>query len=129
MEDCIFCKIAKKEIPSHVIYEDDEFIAFLDIMPNTRGQALVIPKEHLGGYAFDLQDDDYNQLMLASKKVAKLLDDKLNPKRTCLVIEGFDVDHVHVKLYPIKEGYLKPGLGPKASDEELETIRKEITGE
>lgn len=46
MTDCLFCKIARKEIPSNVVYEDDAFLAFLDIRPTTEGHTLVIPKEH-----------------------------------------------------------------------------------
>ncbi|MEM0372753.1 MAG: HIT family protein [archaeon] len=107
MDECIFCRIAKHDVPADVIYEDEDHIAFLDIRPSMEGQSLVIPKKHFENYVFDMKDKDYASLLKATKKVAKKIDKAIKPKRTCLVIEGFDVPHVHVKLYPVVEGYLK----------------------
>lgn len=103
MSDCIFCQIANKEIESsHVVWEDEKYIAFLSIFPNTEGTTVVIPKEHYPSYVFDLPDEVLSELLLATKKVAKLLDLKLEDVgRTALVFEGFGVDHVHAKLYPM----------------------------
>lgn len=102
MPDCIFCKIVKNEAPSHIIWEDDKYLAFLSIFPNTEGTTVVIPKTHYGSYAFDLPNEILSELMLAVKKVAKLLDAKLEDVgRTALIFEGFGVDHVHAKLYPM----------------------------
>ena len=101
MENCIFCKIIKEEIPSVKIWEDKNFIAILDKFPNTQGMTLVIPKKHFDSYVFDMNDNDYKELMIAAKKVAKLLDKKLKVKRTALVMEGLGVNHAHIKLYPI----------------------------
>lgn len=100
--DCIFCKIVLDEAPSHIIWEDDVHIAFLSIYPNTEGTTVVIPKKHYSSYAFDLPDDVLTKLMLATKQVAKLLDAKLEDVgRTAMVFEGFGVDHIHAKLFPM----------------------------
>jgi diadenosine tetraphosphate (Ap4A) HIT family hydrolase len=77
MQDCTFCKIVKGEAPSHKIWEDEKYLAFLSIFPNTEGFSVVIPKEHYPSYPFNLPEDILTGLVLASKKVAKLLDAKL----------------------------------------------------
>jgi len=102
MQDCIFCKIIKGESPSHKIWEDHKHLAFLSIFPNTEGATVVIPKTHYSSYAFDLPDKVLSELIIATKKVAKLLDTKLEDVgRTAMVFEGFGVDHVHSKLFPM----------------------------
>ncbi len=101
-ENCIFCKIVNGESPCHKILEDDKHIAFLSIFPNTEGFSVVITKEHYSSYAFDLPDEILKGLVLASKKVAKLLDSKLSDVgRTGMIFEGFGVDHIHAKLFPM----------------------------
>ncbi|MBM4158993.1 MAG: HIT domain-containing protein [Ignavibacteria bacterium] len=142
-KDCIFCKIAKGEIPSYKIYEDKNFIAFLDIFPNTRGMTLLIPKQHYDSYVFDMPDDVYKEFLLTAKKIGKLIDEKINVTRTAMVTEGMGVNHAHIKLYPLHgigkdfkaiipegnkyfekyEGYLSTILGPKANDEDLNNVR------
>jgi len=146
MEGCVFCKIASGEIPSAKFWEDKEFVALLDINPNTNGMALVMPKKHFSSYAFDMADPDYSKLMLAAKKVALLLDKKLGVHRTALVMEGMGVDHAHVKLYPLHgleakfketwadkkvffdkyEGYISTQLGPKADPAELAALAEKL---
>ena len=103
MENCIFCKIIKGEIPCVKIWEDEKHIAFLDVNPVASGHTLVIPKKHTE-YIFDLVDKDYLDLMSVSKIVAEILKTKLNPKRVGMLVEGFGVDHVHVHLVPINKG-------------------------
>ena len=102
MSECIFCKIINKESPSHIVWEDENHIAFLSIFPNTEGTTVVIPKKHYPSYIFDLDDDVIKDLVLAAKKVAKLLDAKLSDVgRTAMVFEGFGVNHIHAKLFPM----------------------------
>src|SRR3989344_5336435 len=97
--NCIFCKIVKGESPCHKIWEDKKHLAFLSIFPNTEGFSVVITKKHYSSYAFDLPDDILKKLIIASKKVAKILDAKLEDVgRTGMIFEGFGVDHVHAKL-------------------------------
>ena len=76
MKNCVFCKIIKGELPSHKIWEDKKHLAFLSIFPNTEGYTVVVTKKHYSSYAFDQNDKVLTELMLASKKVAKLLDSK-----------------------------------------------------
>ncbi len=101
-KDCIFCRIVNGEAPCHNIWEDDKHLAFLSIFPNTDGFSVVIPKKHYSSYAFDLPDDVLCDLIIAAKKVAKLIDSKLEDVgRTGMILEGFGVDHVHAKLFPM----------------------------
>ena len=101
-ENCIFCKIVKGEIPCHKIWEDGKHLAFLSIFPNTKGFSVLVTKEHYPSYAFDLPDSVLKDLIIATKKVAKLIDSKLeNVGRTGMIFEGFGVDHVHAKLFPM----------------------------
>lgn len=149
-EDCIFCKIAKGIEPCHKIWENEEFLAFLSIFPNTLGYTIVIPKRHYPGYAFDLSDDILTSLIAASKIVGKLLDSKLDDVgRTGLILEGMGVDHVHAKLFPMHgtaklkkwkplithldkyfeeyEGYISSHDYVRADDKDLEKLAKKIS--
>jgi len=102
METCIFCKIARGEAPCHKIWEDEKHLAFLSIFPNTEGFSVVITKEHNPSYAFDNDDTVLQELIIAVKKVAKLIDKKLDDVgRTGMIFEGFGVDHLHAKLFPM----------------------------
>lgn len=102
MEDCVFCKIVNGELPCHKIWEDEKHIAFLSIFPNTDGFTVVATKEHYPSYAFDLPDDVLKNIIIAAKKVGKLMDLKMEDVgRTGLILEGFGVDHVHAKLFPM----------------------------
>jgi len=125
MEDCVFCKIANGEIPCHKIWESDTHLAFLDIKPAVEGMTLVIPKKHHTSYFVELEDEVLLELIKAAKEVAKLLDAKLeNVLRTKLVLEGLDVDHTHVKLYPM---YIR-GKEPEKS-KDLGKLAEKIRGE
>lgn len=102
MNDCIFCKIVKGEAPAHIIWEDETHLAFLSIYPNTDGFTVVIPKDHQPSYAFEVDDQVLIALMLATKKVAKLLDKAFEDVgRTGMFFEGYGVDHLHSKLFPM----------------------------
>src|SRR3990167_207539 len=102
MTDCIFCKIAKGEAPAHKIWENEKYLAFLSIFPNTEGFSVVVTKEHYPSYAFDLPEEVLTGLVLAAQKVAELLDEKLvDVGRTGMILEGFGIDHVHAKLFPM----------------------------
>lgn len=102
MPDCVFCKIVNGEAPSHIIWEDEKHLAFLSIFPNTEGVSVVIPKKHYSSYLFDLEDDVITGLALAARTVGKLLDARFEDvDRTGMVFEGFGVDHLHAKLFPL----------------------------
>ncbi len=100
--NCLFCKIIKNKIPCHKIWEDENHLAFLSIFPNTEGFSVVIPKKHYSSDAFNQSDKVLTDLIVATKKVANLLKKKLeNVGRVGLIIEGFGVDHLHTKLFPM----------------------------
>ena len=99
MEDSIFTKIIKGEIPSHKIYEDEKTLAFLDINPVTEGHTLVIPKRQVE-FIWDMEDDDYYHLMNSVKKVGKRLQKLSGRKYVGQVVVGTDVPHVHVHIVP-----------------------------
>ena len=146
MENCIYCKIAKGEIDSAKIWEDKEFLAVLDVFPNTKGMTLVLPKKHYDSYIFDDSDKFCQDIILASKKVAKILEKGLKVHRVAMVMEGMGVNHAHIKLYPLHgidkkfketwakekvffdryEGYISTQLGSQKDITELKKLAEEI---
>jgi diadenosine tetraphosphate (Ap4A) HIT family hydrolase len=102
MDDCIFCRIVKGELPAHKIWEDERHLAFLSIFPNTEGFSVVTTKRHYPSYAFNLPMDVLAGLTAAAATVGKLLDRAFDDVgRTGMIFEGFGVDHVHAKLFPM----------------------------
>ncbi len=128
----IFTKIINREIPGQIVAEDDNFIAFLDIMPLVEGHVLVVPKREVD-YIFDIEDDTYTGLMLFAKKVAKSLKKAIPCKRIGVAVIGLEVPHTHVHLVPLQTmddiNFTRAKLKP--SQEELaatgDKIRKEIS--
>ena len=114
--DCIFCKIIKGEAPCYKIWEDEKHLAFLSIFPNTEGFSVVVTKEHYSSYAFDLPNNVLGDLVVAAKKVGKLIDSKFEDvARTGMIFEGYGVDHVHAKLFPM-HGTKSPDWKPMHSN-------------
>jgi diadenosine tetraphosphate (Ap4A) HIT family hydrolase len=102
MKECIFCQVAKGEAPSHKIWEDEKHLAFLSIFPNTKAFSVVITKAHKSSYAFHNSDEVLTDLVLAAKKAGRLIDEKLpDVGRTGMILEGYGVDHLHAKLFPM----------------------------
>ena len=98
----IFSKIINEEIPCYKVAENDEFLAFLDIRPNTIGHTLCIPKVEVDDI-LDLEEDRYKNLMLFSRKVAKSIKNVIQCKKVAISVIGLEVPHVHVHLIPINE--------------------------
>ena len=132
--DCIFCKIANKEIPSRIITETENSIAFLDAFPVSRGHTLVIPKNHYEKVQ-DMTDIDNNDLFDTVRKVISKVD-KLTGSTLLAIHNGKDsgqeIPHVHVHLIP-REPDDRAGPvhsmfkdRPKLSDEELEQLCAKI---
>ncbi len=108
METCLFCKIINKEIPAHIIYEDKDSLAFLDIKPHSNGHTVVIPKKH-AVTPFDLDEKSFKELLLDVKRVMEKLRDVLYP-------DGFNVGwnqntaagqvvaHLHIHIFPRYNG-------------------------
>ncbi len=151
MKDCYFCKIVAGTIACHPIWEDERHLAFLSPSPNTPGATLVIPKAHHPNYAFELEDDTLSGLVIASKKVARLLDCALEDvAKTGLILEGHGTDHLHAKLIPMHgtrsassfrpippalakfftryEGYLSSHDARRCRDEDLMVLARRIRG-
>jgi histidine triad (HIT) family protein len=104
MQDSIFTKIIRGEIPSYKIYEDDKTFAFLDIHPIQPGMTLVVTKTPAETF-LDLSDEDAQALWNTVRKVASKMKQTFpNKKRIGVQIEGLDVPHVHVKIFPINTG-------------------------
>ncbi|WP_291781830.1 HIT family protein [Cecembia sp.] len=125
----IFTKIINREIPAYIVAEDDNYIAFLDIMPLAKGHVLVIPKVEVD-YIFDLDDQVLAGLHVFAKKVAKAIDKTIKCSRVGVAVIGLEVPHVHVHLIPLRTmddiNFSRPKL--KFSQEEMtqiaETIKK-----
>ncbi len=112
MDNCIFCKIGKGEIPAQKVYEDSKVLAFLDVKPHSKGHTVVIPKEH-GVTVFDYSDKQLQELMVAVRKTMSRIKEVLSP-------DGFNVGwnhnsaagqvvpHLHVHIMP---RYLGDGGG------------------
>lgn len=116
MDDCLFCKIAAKQIPAAAIREDEHTLAFLDIAPRSPGHTMVIPKHHAPTLVA-LPEGEVGPLFAAVKKVAELLTKKLAPDGITIGINqgrasGQEVDHLHVHLMPRWRG---DGGGPVQS--------------
>ncbi len=124
----IFTKIARGEIPSYKVAENDEFYAFLDIAPLHEGHTLVIPKNVECDYIFNLDDSTYSGLCAFAKKVASAIGKAVPCKRVAVAVLGMEVPHVHIHLVPIdSEGdmdFRKEKLKP--APEEFRAIAEKI---
>lgn len=144
-EPTLFDKIVAGEIPVWKVWEDDNYLAFLTLWPNTPGFTVVVPKQNPGDNYLDVDDAAYTSLLLAAKKVAAILRKAFDTYRVALVLEGEGVPHLHAKLIPLHglgtetgvyehepvfsatyQGFLTTANGPKMSDEELNEIQAKI---
>ncbi|MFH1896283.1 MAG: HIT family protein [bacterium] len=149
-QDCIFCKIVSGELPCHKVWEDERHLAFLSIFPNTDGFTVVTTKKHYGSYFVDQDDRVASELLLVAKKVCQKIDIAFSDVgRTGLIFEGFGVDHLHCKLFPMHgtgdlsewkpilsegfkkffekyEGYIASNDSKRADDEELAKLAQKI---
>ena len=146
-ENCIFCKIANHDIPSQKIWENDEFYAFLDLSPNCKWQSLIIPKKHYDSDLFLVKDEGfYGHYLAAAQEVVELLKKGLDVVRVWMIMEWMWVNHLHIKLYPMRgldqertpieerenvfyktyPGFLTTKMWKALSQEELAEVAKEI---
>lgn len=125
----IFTKIINREIPGHFLYEDELCVVILDKCPTVKGQSLVIPKVDVD-YVLDLEEAIYLHCMNVARKIARASDQALATERSCFVIEGFDVPHVHIKIFPMQDTDrpLGKAMGQptEASDEALSQVATQI---
>lgn len=119
----LFTKIINREIPAEIIAEDENYIAFLDIMPLVKGHVLVVPKKEVD-YIFALEDDLLAGLLVFAKKIAKAIDKSIKCTRVGIAVIGLEVPHVHVHLVPLRTmddiNFTRPKI--KLSKEELAEI-------
>ena len=97
----IFSRIVSRKIPAHIVAEDDNYLAFLDINPLVEGHTLVIPKMEVD-YIFDLPDNILSGLHLFAKKVAEAIKNEIECERVGVTVIGLEVPHAHVHLIPIQ---------------------------
>jgi len=123
----IFSKIVAGEIPCYKVAENEQFFAFLDINPMTKGHTLVIPKMEID-YIFDLDEQTYSGLMLFAKKVAHAIQKTIECKRIGMAVVGLEVPHTHVHLIPIQKESDMVISNPKLklSSEEMKEIAEKI---
>lgn len=123
----LFSKIVTGEITAHLVAENDDYVAFMDIMPLTQGHVLVIPKKEID-YIFDIDDELYLGLMIFTKEVAKKIKKVIDCKKVGVAVIGLEVPHAHVHLIPMNNvsdmNFANPKLKP--SQEELSAIAEKI---
>ena len=133
-EDCIFCKIANGEIPSRTLYEDDQFRVILDLGPATKGHALILPKEHAADI-FEISEETASGVLVLAKRMAVKMTQKLHCDGMNLVqnngeAAGQTVPHFHLHMIPRchNDGQKINWIPGKCTQEELEAVKREITG-
>ncbi|MEO9801871.1 MAG: HIT family protein [Reichenbachiella sp.] len=115
----IFSKIISREIPAHIVAEDDNYLAFLDINPLMDGHCLAIPKQEVD-YIYDLDDETLAGLHLFAKKVALGIQQVIPCERIGVSVIGLEVPHAHVHLIPMTAmedvNFSRPKLKPTQSE-------------
>ncbi|XP_029612966.1 uncharacterized protein LOC115196345 [Salmo trutta] len=141
----LFCRIVRGEEQQWRVWEDSNHVAFLTPYPNTPGLTVLVPRKPLSSNIFCLEETDYTSLVLATRKVAGLLEEGMHARGVALIFEGFEIDYAHVKLIPLVPprgdkpaevfpeyfqsypGYVSSADGPPASPESLKEIHTKIT--
>ena len=123
----IFSKIINDEIPAYKILENENFLAFLDILPLAKGHVLVIPKKEID-YLFDIFSDEYGELWKFAQQVAKAMDKVIDCKRIGVAVVGLEVPHAHIHLVPLNNvsdiNFERPKLS--FSEEEMNEVAQKI---
>lgn len=123
MENCIFCKIVEKEIPAHIVYEDENFLAFLDINPQSAGHCQVIPKKH---YRWVWQVPNVGEYFEVVAKIAKAQQKAFGTEWILSKIVGDEVEHAHIWIYPAKASDPKTQGDPKDFETNAEKIKNNL---
>ena len=125
MDECVFCKIANKEIPAFIVYEDDDFMGILDIFPLNMGHVQVIPKKH---YRWTWDVPEFGAYWEAARKVARAQMKGLGAKMVEFLTHGLDVEHAHIWVVPIyeNEAFIKAEDRKKFNQKEMEETAQKI---
>ena len=99
MDECLFCKIVRREVPAYIFYEDEKTVAFLDINPRSKGMSIVIPRKHYSFFYDDLETSI--EVVKRSLLIAKSIKDILDSEFIDIAILPSQVKHFHVRIYPI----------------------------
>jgi len=113
-KQCIFCEMGKgkiKPLGEAVIFENENYLAWLSPFPNTEGFSVVIPKKHHGSDVLKMSDKKLQEFILVAKKISKILMNYFQDVgRVGLIMEGTGIDHAHIKLFPMHgTGHMKKG--------------------
>jgi histidine triad (HIT) family protein len=123
---CIFCEIVAGRAPAAIVWENAEFVAFLDIQPIQPGHLLLVPREHID-YLFDLQGPRYRDLWDCAQKLAIPLKQATGADRIGVAVEGYGVPHLHVHLVPLNGlGDLDPCKQHPVARDELDRMAGQI---
>lgn len=132
-EDCIFCKIVRRQVPSSIVYEDEKILAFTDIRPVSEGHTLIIPKEHCVD-VFDTPNELLAETYIVTKKVAAAVKRATNADGISVVQQngkaaGQDIFHIHVHVIPRFEGKKMPHFNELAvaSREKMDEVAARIS--
>lgn len=132
-DNCIFCKIINGEIPSHVLYEDEQFKVILDVNPATKGHALILPKEHYANL-YELPEETAADAMKLAQRMMRKMTEKLDCDGFNIVqnngeAAGQTVFHFHMHLIPRykNDGEILKYIAGDPGSEELERIKKTLT--
>lgn len=124
----IFSRIVAGEIPAHVLREDDDYLAFLDVRPIREGHSLVIPKEEIPD-VFDLPDRLLSGLLVFARPVARAIREVTGAQRVGMAVVGLEVPHAHVHLVPIDGIHdIDFRRARPAEDEQLAAMSERIRG-
>lgn len=124
----IFTRIVNREIPAHILREDDEFLAFLDVRPIRPGHSLVVPKQEIDD-VFDLPEPLLSGLLVFARPLAHAIREVTGATRVGIAVLGLEVPHAHVHLVPIDElGDLDFRKAQSADDEQLAPLAERIRG-
>jgi histidine triad (HIT) family protein len=124
MEKCVFCEIINGK-EDYKVWEDNNFIALLDVNPAKKGHLLIIPKKHINDI-FDLEEPIFSELFKTAKKLEEPLKKVTDAKRIGMVIVGFSVPHAHLHLVPLHKSneLFDPSMFSKADPEELKKVQQ-----
>ena len=127
MKDCVFCKIVAGDIPCYKVYEDNNFLAFLDIEPLNPGHVLIVPKKH---YRWTWDVPNFGEYWEAARYVAQGIIKSMEAPMVEFLTHGTDIEHAHIWIVPVYEGevgFINTSNRKKLEGGEMKEISKKIS--